>query len=316
MKAVRVHAFGGPDVLRVESIADPVATDSQVLVQVAASGVNPVDTYIRAGTYPMLPALPYTPGVEFAGTIVDGPRAGERVMGLSIPNATNANAEWVAVPSARAIRFPDRLSFAEAATMPVAFATAYRALVSRGGVKPNELVLVHGASGGVGQAAVQMARASGATVIGTASTEIGRQAVLAAGAAHAFDHRDPHYRDAMKRSLGQGFDLIIEMLANVNLDHDLDLLAPGGRVVIVGSRGRIEIDPRKTMGQEKSIIGMTMWGGGEAGMASAFEAFGAMLERQAIWPLDAVRLPFADAARAHTLVMTSGRDTAKVLLVP
>lgn len=318
MKAVRVNGFGPPNVLKVEDVPDAVAASGEVLVRVKASGVNPVDTYIRSGAYPVLPSLPYTPGGEFAGEIVsEGPRKGERVFGLGVPRSQNCHAELIAVPDDRAFRLPDHLSFAEGASIGIAFATAYRALVDRGNLKPGETVLIHGASGGVGNAAVQIASAYGAAVVGTASTADGQQSVRDAGAAHVFDHKDADYREQIKKALGgRGPDLIIEMLANVNLDHDLDLLAPGGRVVIVGSRGRIEIDPRKTMGQEKLILGMTLWGGGEPGIARAFAAIGALLERKAVRPIAGVELSFADAPKAHELVMQNGRDVGKIVLVP
>ena len=319
MKAVRVHQFGDPSVLKLEDVADPVAGAGEVLVRVRASGVNPVDTYVRAGTYPALPPLPYITGTELAGEIVAGPRKGERIFaaGTTGPRNTGCHAELAVVADAMAHRLPDHLSFAEGAAIPVAFGTAYRALVDRGLLLPGQTVLIHGASGGVGNAATQIASTLGATVIGTASTDEGRQAAINAGAKYVFNHKDANYREQIKQATlgGKGVDLIIEMLANVNLDHDLDLLIPGGRVVVVGSRGKVEIDPRKTMGQEKTIAGMTLWGGGEAGLRRTYTAIGALLARKAIKPIVGVELTLADAAKAHELVLRSGREVGKIVLL-
>jgi NADPH:quinone reductase len=173
-----------------------------------------------------------------------------------------------------------------------------------------------GASGGVGTAAVQLASSFGATVLGTASSDKGRDIVRACGAAHVFNHREAGYFDAIKQAAGsRGVDVIIEMLANVNLDHDLDLLAPGGRVVTVGSRGRVEIDPRKTMGKESTVTGVMLWGGGDASLHRAYAAIGALLARRAFEPIVGTEFVLADAAKAHERVMSDGNFGKVVLAV-
>jgi NADPH2:quinone reductase len=317
MKAILIHEFGGPEVLKYEDAADPTAKHGEVLVRVRAAGVNPADTYARTGTYAVKPTLPYIPGSELAGEIAEGPRRGERIfaLGTAGPRLTGACAELAVVKNEDAYRLPDHLSFAQGAAIPIAFGTAWRALFDRGRVQAGQNVLIHGASGGVGTAAVQLASAHGATVIGTASTPEGQKVVRECGAAHVFNHRDANYRDEIKAATDQkGVDLIIEMLANVNLDHDLDLLALGGTIVIIGSRGRIEIDPRKTMGKETNIAGVTLWGGGDAPIRRALAGIVALLARKALTPVVGSEVPLREAARAHKEVMENG-SAGKIVLI-
>lgn len=316
MKAIQIHQYGGPDVLKLEEVADPVAKDGELLVRVRAAGVNPVDTYVRTGTYAIKPTLPYIPGGELAGEIASGPRKGERIFshGTVGQRLTGASAEFAVVREQDAYHLPDHLSFAQGAAIPVAFGTAWRALFDRGHLVAGQTVLVHGASGGVGTAAVQIASAYGATVIGTASTPAGAEVVRTSGASHVFNHKYATYRDQIKAVTDhKGVDLIIEMLANVNLDHDLDLLALGGSVVVIGSRGRIEIDPRKTMVKESTITGVTFWGGGEVALRRAFAGISALLERGVLKPIVAAEFPLHEVAKAHAAVMQDG-STGKIVL--
>lgn len=318
MKAIVIQAFGGPEVLEYEEVPDPVAGAGQVLVRVRAVGVNPADTYARTGTYAVKPSLPYIPGSELAGEIVTGPRRGERIYALGTVGTrlTGACAELAVVKDQDAFPLPDHLTFSQGAAIPIAYGTAWRALYDRGHLKPGQTVLVHGASGGVGTAAVQIAAVHGATVLGTASTPEGQTIVRESGAASVFNHRDADYRDEILRAAGgKGVDLILEMLANVNLDHDLDLLAPGGTVVVIGNRGRVEIDPRKTMGKETQIAGVTLWGGGEAALQRAFAGINALLARKALRPVVGTEIPLREASRAHREVMENGSAGKIVLTV-
>ncbi len=318
MKAIRIHQFGGTDVLKLEDVPEPVAKQGELLIRVRAVGVNPVDTYVRAGTYAVKPELPYIPGGELAGEVVGGPRAGQRVFAVGTVGArqTGACAEFAVVREETAYPLPDHLTFAQGAAIPIAFGSAWRALFDRGHLQAAQTVLIHGASGGVGSAAVQIAAAHGAIVIGTASSDVGQKLVRDLGAAHVFNHKDATYRDQIRSATGgKGVDLIIEMLANVNLDHDLDLLAPSGTVVIVGSRGRIEIDPRRTMAKETSITGMMLWSGGEAGLKRVYAGITALLARKALTPIVGSEIPLAEVARAHEEVMQDGSQGKVVLIV-
>ena len=245
MKAIRFHEFGGPEVLKLENVAEPEPGIGQVLVRARAAGINPVDTYIRSGTYAFKPELPHTPGFDGAG-IVEG--TGERVYfgGTS----TGSSAELAVCDSENLYLLPDNVSFAEGAAIAVPYGTAHRALFARAHAQPGETVLVHGASGGVGTAAVQLARAAGMTVIGTAGTAEGRELVAREGAHHILDHGVSGYLDAlMEHTDGKGVDVILEMLANVNLGKDLQVLSRGGRVVVIGSRGHGRDQPARRHGE-------------------------------------------------------------------
>lgn len=319
MKAIRVHEFGGPETLRLEEIADPQAGPGQIVVTVKAIGVNPVDTYIRSGGYGKRP-LPYTPGSDAAGTVeavgegVTSVIAGNRV--YLAGTITGAYAEKALCSAAQVRPLPQRLSFAQGAGIHVPHYTAYYGLFDRAKAKPGETVLVHGASGGVGLAAVQIARAAGLTIIGTAGSEAGRQLVAEQGAQHVFDHGKDGYLDEIKALAGgKGVGLILEMLANVNLAKDLTLLAQKGRVVVIGSRGPIEIDPRLTMGKDSSILGMSLMNATESDMARLHAALGAGLANGTLTPIVAQEIPLAEAPRAHKAIMESGAR-GKIILIP
>src|SRR5437870_2947788 len=225
MKAIRVHEFGDPSVLRLEEVPDPRPGPGQVVVGIRAVGVNPVDTYIRGGRNPALPR-PYTPGSDAAGTVeavgegVTNVKAGDRV--YTAGSVSGAYAERALAGASQVHPLPESISFAQGAAMNVPYATAFRALFQRAHAVPAETVFVHGASGGVGVAAVQLAVAQGMRVIGTGGTERGRQLVREQGASHVLDHTAPDYLDQlMTITGGKGADVILEMLANVNLEKDL-----------------------------------------------------------------------------------------------
>ena len=320
MKAIRVSDFGGPEVLRVQEVPDPKPERGQVLVRVKAVGVNPVDTYIRSGAYARKPSLPYTPGTD-AGGVVEavGPdvkrfKVGDRV--YTNGTITGASAELALCDPLRVHFLPPKISFAQGAALGVPYATAYRSLFQRAHAQPAETVLVHGASGGVGMASVQLARAAGLTVIGSAGTDKGRALVLEQGAHHVVDHRAPDYVDRiMAITEGRGVDLIMEMLANVNLAKDLTMLSPGGRVVVIGNRGTIEINPRDAMAREAAILGMILWGATEPELTSVHAALVAGLENGALRPIIGQELPLAEAPRAHQRVLEPGAY-GKIVLVP
>jgi NADPH2:quinone reductase len=312
MKAIRVHEFGDPEVLRLEEVPTPRPGPGEVLVRIHAIGVNPVETYIRAGTYARLPALPYTPGNDCAGVVEQvGPdvnefKPGDRVYsGGSLAGSTYA--EFTLCKTEEVHRLPENVSFAQGATMGTPYATAYRGLLQRADAKPGETVLVHGASGGVGTAAVQLARAHGMRVFGTAGSDKGRKLVREQGAHEVFDHSAPdHFEQIMKATSGRGVDVIVELLANVNLGKDLTILAKGGRVVIIGSRGRVEIDPRDTMQRDADIRGMALPNTPLEEMARIHAALVAGLENGTLRPVISKEFPLAEAAQAHRAVMESG----------
>jgi len=322
MKAIRAHSFGGPDVLQLDDLPEPSPGAGQVRVRLHAAGVNPYDTYMLSGAYAIKPPLPYSPGADGAGVVeavgdgVTGVRVGDRVYtgGTADHKAYGAYRQVVICATSQVHPLPERFSFAEGAAVNVPCLTASRAL-NRAAPTGGDTVLVHGASGAVGLAAVQLARAAGLTVIGTAGSEDGLDLVLTEGAHHAVDHRDPqHGEKVTSLTGGRGPDVIIEMLANVNLDLDLALLAPRGRIVIVGNRGRIEIDPRRIMAKDAAVHGMSFWNHTDAEFAEAYEAVDAALASGALNPVVGQELPLAAAAEAHQRVMSPGAR-GKIVLV-
>ena len=319
MKAIRVQEFGGPEVLHLEDIADLVPGPKQVRVRLAAVGVNPVDVYIATGNYGQRP-LPYTPGSDGAGVIevigddVSGFAVGQRV--YTAGTLTGTYAEKALCRPAQVQPLPDRLTFAQGAAIHVPYYTAYYGLHLRAGAKPGETVLVHGASGGVGLAAVQIARAAGMTVIGTAGSDKGRAAVTESGADHVLDHTQPGYLDELKTLTGgKGPNVILEMLANVNLAKDLGIVAQSGRVVIIGSRGPVEVDPRQTMQRNSNILGMSLMNATDASLAQMHAALGAGFANGTLAPVVAREFPLADAPAAHKAIMEPGA-AGKIVLVP
>lgn len=320
MKAIRVEEFGGPENLRLQEVDDLKPGPGQVVVRIRAAGVNPVDAYMRAGTYPRKPALPYTPGTDGAGSVeavgegVTRFKTGDRV--YTAGSLTGTYAEQALCDEQSVFTLPAKASFAQGAAMHVPYATAYRGLFHRAKARPGEVVLVHGASGGVGTAAVQLARAAGMRVIGTAGSDRGKKLALAEGAHEVLDHKSPsHFDQALTLTGGRGFDVIIELLANVNLARDLTILAPKGRVVVIGNRGTIEINPRDAMMRDASILGMSLWNATPDDLFSIHSALVAGLENQTLRPVIGQEIPLADAARAHAAVMEPGAY-GKIVLIP
>jgi NADPH2:quinone reductase len=324
MNAIVVHHFGGPDAMTLEEVPDPLPGSRQVLVRMHAIGVNPYDTYMLTGEYGIKPSLPYTPGADGAGVIeaigadVTAVRRGDRVYigGTATHRAYGAYAQKVVCETYQVHTLPDRVSYAQGAAMNVPYATAWRALHERARVQPGEVVFVHGASGGVGLAATQIATAWGARVIGTASTAEGQAIVKAQGASDVLNHREAGYLDRLKELTGgRGPDVILDSLANVNLDNDLTIAAHGARIVVIGNRGRTEIDARKTMAKELSVMGMAFWNVGLPELARIHAALGAGLAIGALSPVVGAELPLAEAPRAHRLVMEPGAR-GKIVLLP
>lgn len=319
MKAIRIHQFGEPEVMVYEDVSCPDPVSSQIRIKVEVVGVNPVDTYIRAGTYPVLPALPYTPGKDIAGVIdsvgegVEDFSVGDRV--YSSGTLTGAYAEYAICSSAQVFRLPPGISFETGAAVGVPGATAWRALFIRGKGLPGEKVLIHGASGSVGSAAVQLAKGAGLQVYGTASTIEGLAGLEKYGIDGLYNHNDPEYASQMLVDNPGGFDLILEMLANQNLETDLGLLARSGRVVVIGSRGRIEIDPRATMGKELDIRGLALFNCTDDEMKMTQAALYAALEKGVYDPPISKQMSLEKAAQAHTMVMESG-NCGKIILRP
>ncbi len=319
MKAICVHKFGGPEVLTIEDVPEPRPGPNQILVRTRAIGVNPVETYLRSGSNPAL-ALPYTPGTDAAGEVIGrGDSARHIELGARIYTSdtlTGAYAELILCEASEVHPLPGNISFAQGAAINIPYATAYRALFQRARAVPGESVLVHGASGGVGTAAVALAGAAGLTVIASAGTTEGGKLARQLGAHHILDHRLPGYLDeVMTITQGRGVDIILEMLSNVNLGKDLPVLAMNGRVIVIGSRGKVEIDARDAMKRDAEIRAMMLFNASEKEKASIHAALAAGLAAGTVRPVIDRQLPLAEAARAHRAIMEPGRR-GKIVLVP
>jgi NADPH2:quinone reductase len=320
VKAIRVSEYGGPAVLKLEELPAPQPGPGQVLVRNHAVGINPVDTYLRSNTDNRGPKLPYTPGSDAAGVIeavgagVTVAKPGDRVyVGGTV---SGAYAELSLCEQGQVHPLPAGASYAQGAAINVPYATAYHALFNRAHGEAGETVLVHGASGGVGIGAVQLARARGLTVIGTAGTERGRRMVAEQGAHHVLDHTAAgHLDEAVKLTGGRGPDIIMEMLANANLQKDLGAIAMRGRIVVIGNRGMVEINARLAMNRDAAILGMALNHATPAQLAGIHAALVEGLRNGSLRPVIAQELPLAQAAKSHEAVMEAGHH-GKVILVP
>jgi len=321
MKAIRVHKFGGPEVLQFETnVPIPTCGDKEVLVRIAAAGVNPVDTYIRQGTYARRPEIPYTPGADAAGVIekigttVSKLKVGDRVFCCQLSD-TGPYAEFAVFREDSCHLLSDKLTFSQGAAIGIPYLTAYRALFQKAHVKPGESVLVHGASGAVGLAAVQLAKAHGLTVFGTAGTPEGLQLVKTCGADYTFNHREPNYiNDILKATECMGLNVIIEMLGNVNLAKDLTLLHGDGRVIIVGNRGTVEIDPRQLMAKESSVCGVALGRASPADIKEGIQSILAGIDLGWLRPVIDKDYSLEDAAQAQIDVINSSGHKGKLIL--
>jgi len=320
MKAIVVHEYGEPEVMKIEDVPTPDPNDGQVLVKVGAAGVNPVDTYLRTGIHAHAPELPYTPGKDGAGVIekigggVTSVKPGDHV--YTAGSLTGTYAEYSVCGEKQVGKLPDNVSFEKGAAVWTPYATSYRALFQKANAKSGETVLIHGASGGVGIAAVQWAKDAGLNVIGTASSDEGKQLVEQQGADAVFDHTDEdHFGEIRERTGGKGVDLIIEMLANVNLERDFEALAMFGRIVVVGNRGSIQFTPRLAMTKDATIHGMSLFNAPSEKLAEIHSKVVDALKRGAIDPVVGDSIPLAEAPRAHHQVIEN-KASGKIVLIP
>jgi NADPH:quinone reductase len=319
MKAIRVHQFGGPEVLKLEEVATPKPSAGEVLVRIHATGVNPYDTYMRAGTYAIKPPLPYTPGSDGAGVVeavgdgVKKVKRGDRV--YTAQTITGAYAEYALAREAQVYPLPAKIDFKQGAGIWVPYGTAFHALYHSAKAHASETVLVHGASGGVGIAALQIAHAMGLKVLGTAGTPKGLELAKREGAHQVFDHSKAGYQAEILQATGnRGVDIVLEMLANVNLSHDTKLLANNGRVIVIGSRGEVTINPRELMARRASIRGLVLPAITPDEEADIHAGLFAGLENGTLRPVVGKELPLAEAAHAHEEILKPG-SAGKIVLI-
>ena len=320
MKAIVVREFGQPEVMKLEEIDPPEPTGTQVLVKIEAAGINPVDTYLRTGIHAHAPNLPYTPGKDGAGTIqaigseVSDFKCGDRV--FTAGSVSGTYADYSLCDQSQLGRLPANVGCDAGAGVWTPYATSYRALFQKANAQSGETVLIHGASGGVGLAAVQWAKSVGLRVIGTASSEEGRNLVLSEGADAVFDHAsEDHFGDIHDFADQKGVDIIIEMLANVNLERDFESLAMFGRIVVVGNRGSLQFTPRQAMTKDATIYGMSLFNAPKAKLSEIHTKISDGLEKGTLRPVVAKRFPLADAPAAHHEIIET-KAAGKIVLIP
>jgi NADPH:quinone reductase len=320
VRAIRVSQFGEPEVLKLEEVPTPSPAAGQVLVHMRAAGVNPYDTYMRAGTYAVKPPLPYTPGSDAAGVVESvGPgvtkvKAGDRV--YTAKTISGAYAEYALALEEQVQLLPEEISFAQGAGIWVPYGTAYHAFFHSAQARAGESLLIHGASGGVGTAALQIARSIGLKIYGTAGSDAGLELIKREGAHHVFNHTKAGYEDEiLKATVGQGLNIILEMLANVNLPKDLKLLSTNGRVIVIGNRGETTINARDLMSRRASIRGFSVWAITEQETKEIYAGLHAGLANGTLRPVVGKEIPLAEATRAHKEILQPGA-IGKIVLIP
>lgn len=319
MKAIVVHEYGEPGVMKLEDLPVPEPTGPQVLVRVMAAGVNPVDTYLRTGNHAHAPKLPYTPGKDGAGVVesvgndVSRFKTGDRV--YTADTLTGTYAEFALCNEEQLGHLPDNVTFEQGAGIWTPYATSYRALFQKAGLKSGEKVLIHGASGGVGTSAVQWAKHAGAMVLGTASSEKGRNLAADSGADSVFDHSDDGHFAAIRDLTNGGVNVIVEMLANVNLERDFECLSMFGRIVVVGNRGSLQFTPRLAMTKDATIYGMSLFNSGSKERGEIHHAIFDGLKAGYLSPVVGKEFSLADAPAAHHAVLEN-HAFGKIVLKP
>jgi NADPH2:quinone reductase len=316
-----MRKYGDPDVMKIEEIPTPEPSGSQVLVKIMAAGVNPVDTYMRTGNHAHAPSLPYTPGKDGAGVVE---KVGEQVTKFNLGDRvytsgtlTGTYAEYALCSEEQLGSLPDNVSFEQGAGVWTPYATSYRALFQKANAKAEETVLIHGASGGVGIAAIQWAKNRGLTVYGTASSDEGKRLVREQGADSVFDHSADGYLGEIREQNGdRGVDIIIEMLANVNLQKDFEALAMFGRITVVGNRGSLEFNPRAAMTKDATIYGMSLFNAPQSAFDEIHAALFKGLSEGFLNPIIDQTFSLADAPASHEAVIGDKAHGKIILQTP
>jgi NADPH2:quinone reductase len=324
MKAVRIHEYGGPEVLVCDEVERPAPGPQQALIRVEAAGVNPVDVAVREDRFPTPKAPPKTIGSDGAGVVVEvgpdvaGLAVGDEVFfsGLGI-GSEGSYAEYAVIAAVQAVPKPPSASFVEAAALGLAFATAHYGLVHRAQLQPDETVLVQGAAGGVGSAAVQLARVLGGRVFGTVSADDDAIRVRELGAEATIDRkREDVAARARELTGGNGVDIVVELHTSANLDTDLAAIARGGRIVCIGQgpRPEAEVPIGRARAAAASLL-FTSWGNaGRAGVADILREVSQLVEEGRLRPVVGRTFPLAEARAAHEAL--AGRHYGKIVLVP
>ena len=320
MKSIRIYEFGAPEVMALEKIDALTPGPGQVVVEIKAAGVNPIDTYIRSGNYPINIPLPYTPGFDGAGIIKivgEGVRhyvPGDRVYITGSVSGTYA--EQTLCTNEQIFPLPEEMSFEQGAAIGIPYGTAYRALFTKARAVDKETILIHGATGGVGVAALQLAKAANLNIVATSGSQQGVNLIKEHGIEHILNHNQKEHWDEINAiTEGQGVDVILEMLANVNLDEDLKILKTNGRIVVIGCRGPVTINPREAMAKEASILGMLLMNTSAEERIKIYSSLEAGLQSKQLNPILSHQFPLAEASKAHNAILEPGAH-GKIVLIP
>jgi NADPH2:quinone reductase len=322
MKAIHVHEFGGPEVMKYEDAEEPKAGPGQILIEVRAAGVNPVDTTFRSGAHPLSKSLklPWTPGIDAAGEVIavgegiEGFKAGDRVFGAA---ATGSYAEKAAMNGLRTAHIPSNLSFEECASFPVVLYTAFYAVVVKAGIQPGRTILVHAGAGGVGSMAIQIAKAAGARVITTVSSKEKADIASSLGADVVVNYREEDFAErCVAETGGAGVDAVIEMVSSENFDGSCRALKKHGTMVLLGAgtgksmTGTVTYPPFYS--KDIDVRGMSLFNS-DAVFPDMIRQVDHLLTEGKVRALVGEEIPMAEAARAHKVLMT-GKVAGKIIL--
>ncbi len=326
MKAIEITSFGAPEVLRMAERPQPVAGAGELLIRVAASGVNRPDVLQRMGHYPVPPGASDLPGLEVAGEIVGGDEAAMTAAGFAVGSlvcalvAGGGYAEYCVAPVAQCLPVPRGWTTVEAASLPETFFTVWSNVFERGRLQKGETLLIQGGSSGIGVTAIQLAKAMGAKVIVTAGSDEKCDACLKLGADHAINYRKADFAAEVKQLTGgRGVDVVLDMVAGDYVAREIECLAEDGRLVIIAVQGGVksEFNAGMVLRKRLTITGSTL-----RPRSVAFKGAIASALRQQIWPLlehgsvrPVIHSTFAagDAVAAHRL-MESNQHIGKIVL--
>ena len=325
MRCIEITEAGGPEVLRLGERPDPVPAAGELLIDVAAAGVNRPDVLQRQGAYPPPPGASDIPGLEVAGRVtavgpgVSGWRPGDEVCALV---AGGGYATRCVAPAAQCLPVPAGLTAAEAAAMPETCFTVWTNVFERGGLRAGETALFHGGTSGIGTTAIQLAAARGARVLATAGSDEKCAACVALGAGHAINYRTTDFVAAvLAQTGGRGVDLVLDIMGGSYVARNLAVLATDGRLVQIGlmaGEPAATIDLRRVLGRRLTLTGSTLRPRtveekGQIAAAVRREVW-PLVESRRVLPRIAATFPLADAAEAHRL-MESSRHIGKIVLV-
>jgi NADPH:quinone reductase len=326
MNAIEISSYGAPEVLRPVQRPDPVAGAGEVLIKVAASGVNRPDVLQRKGHYPVPPGASDIPGLEVAGVIVSGDAAAMKAAGFAVGDrvcalvAGGGYAQLCTAPIEQCLPSPRGLSDIEAASLPETFFTVWSNVFDRARLQPGETFLVQGGTSGIGVTAIQMAKAAGAVVIATAGSDAKCKACLQLGADHAIDYRTQDFVDEVNRITGKrGANVVLDMVAGPYIAREVKCMAEDARLVIIAVQGGVEsqFDAGLVLRKRLTLTGSTL-----RPRPIAFKGAIARSLRETVWPwLESGKIrcvihqvfPAAQAAAAHTL-MESNQHIGKLVL--